>query len=622
MGGFATKLLEKAGASGIGDALGKGLQSGEYSLKKQGPVSGLLANLLREFETTSTRESANAIQPLIQDAEYVASDALRHAEYYQQRTTGKLATDPRVAKFASSISNVVDSVYSKHAQAGYKVAPRVKGPYFPDSYPREVFEPGTKENQRAIDLIVSQRGKTVAQAHKILDSFNPNQFKNPLTAPFHHIESSRTLHLPELARKDVAVDLEYIVGGIKRLNEKRIFGETGEKTSLLLKAIRAESGTPGYNFARGVFSTFMGHNSDAYVKTAERELQSFEIATHLGLAVFSHPAKTIESAFVGGLSAFARAINDLATNKEEFFEFGHRSGAALNDTLHEIRRIAKVENEGLGSKTLRATQFMRVINFQEMLHANVGKHAALSEFASLLEDSSNTKARIRLQTLGIDVDQALERGQLNEEDLQRAGYKMAKIVLGGRTVLDLPPVWRDNWCGRLLTLFKPFFFNQSKFIKDHIIKPALHGDTRALIYASIIYPAVGEIVADIKTAVRGKSQDERPDWDKYPYDRIVDNISQVGGFGIASDVINSLTTATPTTTYQLLTGPIVGDLVDAVSLLHGSWEQRERAILRRIPTVGPALSRHLAPPKHRRKGALESGVVTRHIEKGVKAFTQ
>lgn len=620
MGGLVTNLLEKAGAKSLGDAVAKGLQSGEYSLKKQGPASGLLAKLLREFESTTAREAASVIQPLTQDAEYIASDALRHAEYHQQRTTGKLATDPRTARFASVMSNVVDSIYSKHAQAGYKVAPRIQGPYFPDMYPREVFQPGTKEHQQALDLIMTKKGKTLSEATRILDSFNPNQFKNPLTAPFHHIESSRTLHLPEIARKDVAVDLEYIVGGIKRFNEKRIFGENGEKAAQLLKMVRNEAGTPGYNFARGIFSTFMGHNSDAYVSTAERELQSFEIASHLGLAVFSHPAKTIESAFVGGVRPFVKAINDLAVDKDSFMEFGQRSGAALNDTLHEVRRIAGVENEGLGSKVLRGTQFMRVINFQEMLHANVGKHAALAEFSNLMENPKNTNSLLRLKTLGIDVASALERGNLNDEDLQRAGYQMAKIVLGGRTVLDLPPVWRDNWAGRLLTMFKPFFFNQSKFIKDHIIKPALRGDVRPLVYAAIVYPAVGEIVADIKGAVRGKPQNERPDWERFPYDRIIDNISQVGGFGIASDVINSLTTATPTTTYQLLTGPIVGDIVDAVSLLHGTWETRERFFLRRVPTIGPALSRQLVPPKHRRKGVLESGTVTKTIEKGKELF--
>lgn len=620
MGGFlstAKELLERSGSSGLLDATRRFIQSGEYSLKRQGPASSMLAKLLREHEQISATEAAKAVQPFLQDAEYTMSDPLRHAEYYQQRSTGKLASDARVAKFASSMSNVVDSIYAKHFQAGFKVAPRVKGPYFPDMYPRAVFEAGTAEHEQAVKLVMLRKGKTQAQAEKILDSFNPNQFKNPLNSPFHHIESARTLHIPELARKDVAVDLEYVVKGIRRYHEKVLFGEGATKTTALLDMVRKESGTPGYNFARGIYSTMMGYNSDAYLSKAERELQSLEVASHLGLAVFSHPTKTIESALVGGLRPFVKAVNELATDKESFTEFGLRSGAALIDTLHEARRLARVENEALGSKVLRATQFTRVINFQELLHANVGKHAALSAFDAY-QATGSSKALDLLHTLGFDrnsIRTAIERGGLSEDDLLRAGFKMAKIVLMGRNVLDLPPQWRTNWAGRLLTMFKPFFFNQTRFIKDYILKPALHGNVRPLLYASIIYPALGEVVADLKYFVRGRDQSERPDWNKFPADRVLDNISQVGGFGVVSDVVNSVTTGTPTTTYQWLTGPVVGDIVDAVHLMRGTWESRERAFLRRVPTVGPALSRHLVPPKHRKKGALERGVVTRHAEK-------
>src|SRR5258708_6812319 len=613
MGGFAQPIREAAAS--IGEAALKGLQSGEYSLKKQGAASGLLSNLLRVFEQTSSTESAKIIQPLLGEAEYVASDAVRHAEYHQQRATGKLATDTRTARFASIMSNVVDSIYAKHAAAGFKVAPRVAGPYFPDKYPREVFEPGTSLNKQAIDLIMQKRGKSASEAARILDSFNPNQFVNPLNSPFHHIESSRSLHLPEIARKDVAVDFEYIAGGVRRFQEKTIFGEDASKTKMLLDAIRKESGTSGYHFARGIYSTFMGYNSAAYMGTAEKAVQSFEIASHLGLAVFSHPGKTLESAIVGGAQPFVRAINDLATDKDAFFEFGLRSGAALNDSLHEVRRLAGVENEMLGQKVLRATQFQKVINFQEVLHANVGKHAALADFASLLENPHNQNALMRLRMLGVNVEEALERKSLNDDDLLRAGYKMAKIVLGGRSVLDLPPIWRNNWAGRILTMFKPFFFNQSKFFKDQILKPALRGNIKPLLYASIIYPALGEAVVDLKNFVRGKNQDERPDWNRFPADRVLENLSNVGAFGVATDVMNSMTTATPTTTYQLLTGPVVGDAVDAIGLVQDTWEARERFFLRRIPTIGPAVSRYLVPPKHRKKGVLESGTVTKTLEK-------
>lgn len=607
---------------GVADALltaGKHIaQSGEYTLQHQGPASGLLSNMLRVFEQRSTQEAAQLVAPLAKESEYIASDTLRHAEMYDQMANGKLSTDPRTARASTMMSNAMDSVYNKHAQAGFKVAPRVKGPYFPDVYPQEVFQSGTKEHGQAVQLLMQRRGKTAAQAEKILDSHNPNQFVNPLTGKFHSIESSRTLHLPELARHDAAVPLEYLVKGTRRFHEKQIFGENGEKASLILNIIRKESGESAYNYARGIYSDFMGHQPPSEYQRTEKAVQSFEVASHLGLAVFSHPAKTIESAFIGGLRPFVKSLNELATDHKAFKDFGMRSGAALQDTMREVRRAAGAENEALGSKVLRATQFMKVVNFQEILHANVGKHSTLDEFSKLAADPKNTGARLRLKTLGLDPDTLLEKGGPDEQDLLTAGYKMSKIVLSGRTALDIPPVWKNTMAGRLLTMFKPFFFNQAKFVKNYVLMPALRGeDFRPLLYASIMYPAVGEAVADLKNFVRGRSQDDRPDWDEFPADRVVDNISQVGGFGIASDVLGALTTGTPTTTYQLLTGPVVGDVVDLVQMLRGTWEQKERGVLRRIPGVGPALSRYVAPPKNpNTKYGLARGPIThgaRHV---------
>jgi hypothetical protein len=258
---------------------------------------------------------------------------------------------------------------------------------------------------------------------------------------------------------------------------------------------------------------------------------------------------------------------------------------------------------------------MRVINFQEMLHSNVGRHAAQEEYENLLANPTSKLARYRLTTLGLDPNQLLQRG-LTPEDLLHAGNKMTRIVLGGRNVLDLPPVWRNSTAGRLLTMFKPFFFNQTKFLKDYVIKPALKGkDFRPLIYAAVMYPTLGEAIADLKYFVRGKGLDDRPDWDQFPADRIIDNIAQVGGFGITADIMDALNSGTPTTTYRFLTGPVVGDIVDLKRMLSGGSESLERGLLRRIPGVGPALSEWLAPPKKEYKTPLQKGWVTKKIEK-------
>ncbi len=619
MGGFAQVLeraASKAARAGVVMLRG-GLESGERSLARQGPASKLLASLLREHEQTTTIEAGKLITPLLEGAEYIAKDPMRHAEYYRQRVSGVLASDQKTSITATQLANTVDSIYHKHVTAGFKTAPRVKSPYFSEMYPREMFERSTAEYNQAVQLLMQRKGKTLAQAERTLDTFNPNQFIDPITGSFHPIESRRTLDLPELARKDVAVDLEYIVGGIRRFHEIKIFGQEGEKAKMILDQIRKESGESSYNFARGIYSNFMHHNPRAMRGQIERSIQSYEVASHLGLAVFAHPTKTIESVMIGGIVPFLKAVAERFANPKEFREFGMFAVTATHDAYRQARMLARAETEGIGSKVLRATQFQRLINFQGMFHASLGKHSAIDEFAKLMENPNNTGARLRLKTLGFDVDELLERGTLSEDDLLRAGNKMDHIIMGGRTVLDLPPMWKTSMAGRLLTMFKPFFFLQAKFIKNSVLMPALRSkdrDIRPLLYAAVLYPTVGELATDLKHLVRGRTMDERPDWEKYPYDRVIDSLSQVGGFGIAADVFGAMTSSSPTATWRFLFGPVAGDAVEAVGLAKAGWETKERAVLRRIPTIGPALSRYLVPPKHRTKGVLERGTVTKTIE--------
>ena len=48
-------------------------------------------------------------------------------------------------------------------------------------------------------------------------------------------------------------------------------------------------------------------------------------------------------------------------------------------------------------------------------------------------------------------------------------------------------------------------------------------------YLSLLFPAFGEAVADVKEVARKGSLEERP---QAGIDRLIDNMSQAGGFGI------------------------------------------------------------------------------------------
>ena len=303
---------------------------------------------------------------------------------------------------------------------------------------------------------------------------------------------------------------------------------------------------------------------------------------------------------------------------------GIRAAAGLNETIHQVRRIAQAENESLGSKVLRYQGFMKVINFQEYLNANMAKHVVLDDVERLMSNPQDTNALLRLRTLGLYPEDILKRGGASQEELAVAGHKLNTIVLGGqRTALDLPPAWKGHWSIRTLTMFKPFLYNQAKLIKDYVILPALRdGNFKPLMYMAILYPTLGELSSDLKILSRGRDpRTERPDWDKFPLDRIISNVSNVGGFGVAADVMSALTSASPTTTWQAIFGPAYSELVDIVRFPGLSMENKARAIVRRVPGVGLGLSRYLMPTSHPRQDALQKGTVTKTLKKAVKAFT-
>ena len=108
------------------------------------------------------------------------------------------------------------------------------------------------------------------------------------------------------------------------------------------------------------------------------------------------------------------------------------------------------------------------------------------------------------------------------------------------------------------------------------------------------WPTLGEVAADVKMLARGRDLEDRPD---NPLARVLDNVSQLGAFGILQDTTTALTSGSPLTTYQFLTGPAFGDVVETMTLPGASAEAQKRYFLRKIPIVGPALVNTLAPPQ-------------------------
>lgn len=608
------RLFSRFAGSHIGEVpvgrVVEAFESGEHALNRQGTSSQLLVKLLEAHDENWTREAALKISPIAEEFKYVSSKPELKTQYYNQIAKGKLATDPAVASAAFKHSNLMASEY--HAVAsipGTKVGKPVDGPYWPRMYDRKYFS--GRNRQKAIDYLVnSGQAKNYDHAASILDS--RDKF-NPYFPKFHHIESDRRLLLPFPHREDPAVVLDYLVGAERLRSRIKYFGQNAEKLRPVLSAIRRESGEGAYQYAKNITSTFLGGNVDAFGGELEGAVRSYQTITKMGLAFISHTLQPLNAALVVGVKPMVKALFEAASEHDSYAAFAMRSGAALQDTIHDIRRIAGSELVGLAQKLPHMRAFTIYDEIRRNLVSNVGKHAALDEFSKLLENPTNRGARLRLASLGINIDDALARGALSESELERAGLKLSNLTQFQRNALVLPPLWNANPLTRLLTQYKPFFFTQARFIKDNVILPALRdGDFRPLMYMAVLFPTFGELAADIKTWARGRSVDERPSWEDYPYDRVVSNVSQVGAFGVVADVTSAMTSSSPTATYQFLTGPTVSDIAETIHLPFAKRATQERALLRRIPSLGPALSEYAVPVKHK-KSFLEAGGITKTI---------
>jgi hypothetical protein len=143
---------------------------------------------------------------------------------------------------------------------------------------------------------------------------------------------------------------------------------------------------------------------------------------------------------------------------------------------------------------------------------------------------------------------------------------------------------------------------------------------------SILFPTVGEVVQDLREYARKGHLEDRPDWDSYPADRILDSMANVGVFGIMFDAARSMSYNDRSAFWRFLGGPILSDVVDLAGML-GSFdplsshpldrmsEQAKRKLTRSVPVFGPRLyEEYFRRGEARTRSGFEKGVVTKTFQ--------
>jgi hypothetical protein len=619
MGGFLSRALTSFSERALTsiEAVARGaarefLESGGSAvLRELGQHGDVLRSLVRDFYERQRRYAGNF------EAEYwnALRPARKHWPTIVKILKGEQVEGPAEAQEAAmKIRGLMDHTYSVAEAAGVKVAPKVPD-YFPRKWPDWVFE--GRSRQRAISALMARGvAKDAVTADRLLDRLHRYSFKAS------HLEFPRTAKTLEEAikavgippREDEAVIPDVLRQAARRIAAAEAFGPDAEVLNGLLTRIREELGVSKYQFAKRYVDIWLREAGAEYSPptAAERGMASLQVATHLGLAVTAHLGQPLNVVVMAGLRPALKGFLDLIASPEEALEFAIRAGATASPAIDAVRESLRSEFGTLGSRVLRATGFNVVDRWRRVYAAQVAKYLPEEMIARLRRNPSDSYARKMLLELNIDPDRALAHG-LADEDFYKAGQRLASLTQFDYTPEHLPVGWRANPYSRMLFMFKRYFYAQTKFMKDHVLMPALeHGEFRPLIYTALLFPTVGELVGDIRMLVRhGDPNWGRPGWDNY-VDRLVDNYATAGGLGILHDLFYALASPSDSLAWDFVAGPVLADAVEAIRSVRG-LRPFERFVLRRVPVVGPFVATKITPPKRRVKGPLERGALTRRL---------
>jgi len=595
------------------------ITNGAKALADSGETSSYLSKTLLRYRDAVDLERGPIDAWFENRAKPFLDGTFPKESWYRTLDASQPHSSDYVKNVARETRNLEAAWYNRSKNAGVPVKPELLD-YAPRTW-GGMFA-GMNQDKARVHMIKSGFAKTVAEADRILDFSKGSAAKK-----VHTMESSRIVGMKGY-REDPAALLEDLHDRVVRAVGAETFGPKNEFLDRLLDEIRLREGESAYKFATFVSHSTLGIESGQMVGEAERALFSLEAATKLGSAVIGNLSQTLNTVVFAGIGPTARALLDMMMEHGNFRDFGMRTGALYGHTLTEMRAQLGVEANSLGAKVLKGTGFSGVETYNRLIAARAGYYAAKDAFETLLRNPADESAKRMLLTLGVrDPLAAVGRGALTDTELRLAGKLASDITQFRTSVLDLPAGWRKNPFMRMATLYKQFAYNQTRFIKDYVVKPAiLHGELRPLVYMTLLFPTFGEVFADVKNLVLRGNLKNRPD-SKFLLDRALDNLSYVGGFGVVQDIMYAFSVPTEEAVWRFLAGPVFSDAVDVgkttwpfvTGMTPHKYEERAvREALRRAPTFGPLLARKAYPPKTVFRGIFQRGTVTKAVKGLVK----
>jgi len=588
------------------------LESGEAGLRRIGPLGETLSDMLKLGKENIGRRVGNVSSYYIPRAEEAMKSGLSE-EIVNDLERRARASHPQALELADYARIMREAVYQEAQQIGIKVGPRVADD-FPHMWDPKIFE-GTGREDVINHLLKSGQATSRHDAEHVIDQIMS------VKGRVHTLESPRLIQLPNY-RRDLSVPFDHLNASIRRIEFAKIFGPKNEKLNLLLDEIAKQHGPAAYKYADLVATSVMGNSGlasdfDMYANRSWlRKTASIEALMHLSLAVLRHSGQFANTTVVTGLKPSIRALARMMSDFKGAEDFALTTGALVNKTVHDFRRLANVETETLGGKLLRYSGFDFVDKLRRVFASNSAAEFVDQQASRLAKDPNNAKAIRNLRLMGIDPDE-IKRG-VNSLHYLQAGRRLSDLTQFESDALSLPPRWlaKDEPILQLAMMYKQFFFHQARFVKDMVLKPVfLEGDMKPLLYMATLFPTFGEMVADVNEFARKGDLKNRP---QHVVERMIDNYASIGGFGIWHDLVYAFAQPQKEAAMRFVIGPAISDLID-IGTIPGQRhpiEEIEKRLVRAIPVIGPVAQKKAFPPKKQpTKGPLQRGAITKELNK-------
>lgn len=411
-------------------------------------------------------------------------------------------------------------------------------------------ELGDAKRERIMKYMMKEHGMSLAQAEDFMEGRGRDV---PLVG---NVERAREYDLP-FYRTDPAAMISYLEGAGEAAARTRVFGQQRQK---LENEITRIPSVKARSRVREIMDSVLSKRPfEEETKALVSLAADWSVLSKMTFSALKAVGHSVHAAMSSNTRAYLRGVVEGTTGWKQAHDHAVLSGAILEQYKTEMLRE-------YGAKRKIASKFLDVVGFQGTYEfgrvvsdATARQYLTRYALPKLMKERSVEYYRRTLKDVYLlsddAIDSAIDRGGWTEEDLNRAGKALSDKTMFTFDPSELPPAWRarskepiaDNVLAgvRVMTLLKGYMFKTSALLRERIIDEVKQGNFRPLIPFLVLYPVMGELIADLGalfTANRKRYDDlmnDKESWESKLMFRFIGDMAHATGLTLIDTLLEA-----------------------------------------------------------------------------------